>query len=88
MTAELNLQLKRYLPPIEAGEASNKIEAMSFRLTFSVSRVKNENRGNLSGRERMRLFKVPGMLHANFPWMVICLNSEMGIDERVSFTFC
>ena len=42
MTAELNFLLERYLPSIEAGEASNKIDAIPLRLILPVSRAKAE----------------------------------------------
>lgn len=47
MTAELNFRLRGYLPPIEAGGAGNKIDAMVLRLTLTVSRVKVRSRHDL-----------------------------------------
>jgi hypothetical protein len=44
MTAKLNFRLRRYLPPIAAGEASNKIDAMPLRLPLPVSLAKVGNR--------------------------------------------
>ena len=51
MTAELDFGLRGYLPPIEAGEASTKIDAMPLRLTLPVNRVKVGNRRDLPAGE-------------------------------------